>query len=843
MRVAGLRYITALLFALGLLSTGFAPAPQSSASVRLSVNVGFDGYFRENAWVPVFVNVSNEGASISGELRVRTPGSGLTFAAPLELPTQSRKLVTLYVTLSSSDQNIQVQLTQNNILVAQAGGAVRAMQRPDVLFGVVTESTSGSVRLDQVRPFAGESIQAYLSIEQLPAQVEALRALDALFIGDADTGRLSPAQRQALADWVLGGGHLLIGGGPSWQRTAAGLGDLLPVTVDGMVTVEGLDALAAYVGRAGTIRAAPVVVTTGAARAGAEVLLALPQGERRIPLLVRARHGQGVVDYLAADPMTTPLAAWPHLGEVWIALLTSVDQRPSWGSGFGVAADSWARAQNAAEVIPFALPPSGMIAGFLAVYVLLIGPLNYLVLRRLKRRELAWLTIPLMIVLFSVVAYLTGFGLRGTRAIVNRLSVVQVWPDAGRAQVQGLIGLWSPFRTTYTVSAPEGYTLRPIPASGALAGLSTTRIDQGTAFTARDVPVNIGSVQAFVTQGFIDDPPALAADVTLTPLRGTDEAVARGAVANHSDFALEDAVILVRGNAWALGTLAPGEERAFSVTLPGHSDDAPIGAPPASLGLDYRYDARGSHYFGRTVRGDALTVQNILGLPAEPSSPSIQLDAARSAERDREMRRRNMLLNALVHEMHPTAGRGNNVFLAAWGRQAPVDVSLAGAEYTTIDSTLYLFQLPVTVDAPSQPVVIAPHEMSWVLSEASTRRDLIPYSTARTSYYASAGTFMLSIDDRVGFRFTPLPGSRPAHVTGLSVNLSAPSNAPLPGVALWDWTAGDWQVVAVDWGRNFIAGASRFVGPASAVEVLVFNPNDAATITLTRVDVTLYGVL
>ena len=833
------KILPAMLLGAGLaLALGFAPPPQGSLRVQLSVEVGFDGYFRDSAWVPAFVTVSNDGPAITGELRVRTQVRGVTFAAPIELPTQSRKQVTLYLTLDSYERGVQVDLLHNNILVAQAGSAIRLVQKPDVLYGVVTEATVGVVNLDWVRPFVGEAYQSNLSIEQIPTQAEALRALDVLLFDDADTGRLTPAQRQALADWVLTGGHLIVTGGAAWQRTVAGVADLLPVEIDGTATVADLNPLAAYLGRDATLSPTATIVTTGTAKPTAEVLFALTLPDQSLPLLVRNRHGQGVVDYIGADPMTEPLASWPYISALWTMLLTSVDQRPSWWAGFGVATNSWSRAQDAAQIIPFALPPSSVIAGFLAVYVLLIGPLNYLVLNRLKRREFAWATIPILILTFGVVAYLTGFGLRGTRAVVNRLNVVRVWPNVGRAQVDGLIGLWSPVRTTYTISTPEGYTLQPIPSGGALAGLTTTRIEESGRFTVRDVPVNVGSVRGFVTQGFLDAPPALAAEATVTLARGTDEATAWGSVTNTNAFALEDAVVLARGAAMPLGTLEPGASQGFSLRLPGYDHENPLGAPPAALGLDYRYDVSQYtySYSSRAYWRSAITSRDILSVPDDFFYQAVM------TERDRELRRRQALLNALIHDLHATAGRGNHVYLAAWSKQAPLDIELIGAEYTTIDSTLYLFQLPTAIDAPDGAVAINPHQMSWALSEASTRHDLAPVWVR--AGYGMQSLFTLNLDDRVGFRFTPLPGSRPSEVTRLVLNLELLNpNSTAPGVALWDWRRGDWQVLPVGPGRNFIPDPARFVGPAGAVEVLLFNPTDSTPVSLMRVDITMFGVL
>ncbi|MBK8024645.1 MAG: hypothetical protein IPK19_25285 [Chloroflexi bacterium] len=46
--------------------------------------------------------------------------------------------------------------------------------------------------------------------------------------------------------------------------------------------------------------------------------------------------------------------------------------------------------------------------GFLALYILLVGPANYFLLSRINRREWAWVTIPILILVFSALAHTLG---------------------------------------------------------------------------------------------------------------------------------------------------------------------------------------------------------------------------------------------------------------------------------------------------------------------------------------------------------------------------------------------------------------------------------------------------
>ena len=75
-----------------------------------------------------------------------------------------------------------------------------------------------------------------------------------------------------------------------------------------------------------------------------------------------------------------------------------------------------------------ALPPIGGLILILLAYILLIGPINYFVLRRLDRREWAWFTMPILIVVFGVGAYGFGAALRGSELVVNEVAIVRGAP-------------------------------------------------------------------------------------------------------------------------------------------------------------------------------------------------------------------------------------------------------------------------------------------------------------------------------------------------------------------------------------------------------------------------------
>ncbi|MEO8395685.1 MAG: hypothetical protein ABI700_22010, partial [Chloroflexota bacterium] len=614
------------------------PVHAQAPVITLTVQAGFDGHFRDSQWMPIIVHASNDGDPVSGRLVVRpeTSGSGLlnTFSTPITLPNGARQTAFLYITSRSFTTTLRVELINDaGEVIASKEASVGAIQPQDRMNVVITDSPIGAVDLTGVHVSNANSYQADWKIADLPNQ--ALDSIDLMLFSDVDTGTLSSPQKQALSDWVSTGGHLIVTGGQNWQATAAGLGDLLPLTPNGSKQVDGLPTLSSWMHVEAKLDA-QTVIATGTPSSDAQVFAALDDGT---PLLLRRTFGAGEVDYLAADPNNAPLRAWSGLPSLWFTLVTDGDPLPGWGSGFV----DWESAARSAEILPGydPLPDILPLCGFLGIYIALIGPLNYIVLNRINRREWAWITIPIFILAFSVLSYVLGFNLRGNEATLNRLAVVQTWNDTDRAHVDELVGLLSPRRSQYTMTAAATDTLRPIPRPLQTTGIltrntqSSVDIRESDQYSAQDFNVDASFIAGFHLSGMVEKPKisgqaSIADDSTIA-----GQQIVRGSVRNDSSLTLTDAVVLARGVAYQLEKpLAPGDIADFDLTLTGDNAPAPMMRTPITVNPYFTYRSNTS--------ADKQSVIDILG-PDKYSNNIGRIPTADSFEQQVQRRRQYFL--------------------------------------------------------------------------------------------------------------------------------------------------------------------------------------------------------
>ncbi|MEA3338678.1 MAG: hypothetical protein U9R15_01805, partial [Chloroflexota bacterium] len=243
-RTAWITLIIVILVALSSLAWIRAPAVAQDAGPTMSATAGFDGYCHSGSWCPVYVVLANEGADVEGELRITGSGNNPSvYARKVVLPAHSRKGYFLHIPSDDGSSHLAVRLYSEDELLVSQRVAVSWLDERSRLYGVASSSPSALNFLNDIAPASKRAAVAHLSLETLPPTPLAWEELNVLILNDVDTTVLSGDQRRALETWVAHGGHLIVGGGAGAARTAAGVADLLPVTVGGVRAVDSLWAL------------------------------------------------------------------------------------------------------------------------------------------------------------------------------------------------------------------------------------------------------------------------------------------------------------------------------------------------------------------------------------------------------------------------------------------------------------------------------------------------------------------------------------------------------------------------------------------------------------------------
>jgi hypothetical protein len=548
-RVAAAIMLVATLF-VTLAGSALAADP-----ITLQARALVGGRFEAGGWAALEVSLANDGAPVTGYLAADSEDG--TVRRLVELPAGSRKEVDFYVRPPSFAGTITVRFeSSDGARLASADATVRVLERATGHVGIVGDG-GGSLRPQLIARAAGQPEPIPMTAGDIPDRPEPLRGVETI-IWAADSSGLRETQRRSLERWIAAGGQLIVLGGPDWQARAAGFTDLLPV--DDITAVDDAPTapLADWVGSPPPDGATTLTASTGRLRDGATALV----GSGDAALFATSSRGAGRVAWLGLDLATEPFRAWAGAPVLWSKLVPD-DRLEQQLGGQGPLDEDVANmmTQALANLPALEVPPAELLLAVIIGYILLIGPVSYLVLRRLDRRELAWVTAPILVVVFSACSYGIGSSMKGSDIIVNEIAVVRSTTDGTAASISSYAGIFSPTRSTYdlTVHADALFSgLQNTMVDPSLSGPVTYATEQGDPSRLRGLSVSVFGLQAVRAETTVAYTPSLHVSWSY----GIGDIT--GSVRNEGSDTVEDVAVISQSGGVMVGTLQAGASKSFT---------------------------------------------------------------------------------------------------------------------------------------------------------------------------------------------------------------------------------------------------------------------------------------
>lgn len=576
-----MRKLLAFFVALALLAPALPAA--ASPALRVTVRPGFDGVVRPGQWAPVNVALANSGPRVSGDLEITVlgrqvslsgtnSGQSIAYTVPVTLPEHSSKQFSTAVYIPPLFDRLQVSLIGNGKTLLQQDVPLHQTDPTQLYCGVLSTDPSAFASLSGISLANGQRQPhlVQLDLTDLPTNPQLLSGLDCVIVSDEATRGLSAAQRSALTSWVEAGGILTIGTGATGASTVAGLPtNLLPAKLDGTAPIHSLGSLADYLG-APSDSTGPWLAANLKATDGTVVV-----ADESQPLLIVARRGKGAVFMLALSLTQQPLRGWAGFDHLWRYILSYAPAPDSAYTSYLGDEGGWGRAPR--EVLmqggSAGGPASQQLLFGLILFGLLVGPVNFLVLSRLGRRDLALLTVPALAALATAGAMVYARGHRQGDVVVNQVSIVRTWDGSGIGPVHSFVGVFGLHPQRYQLSVPPNVLV----ASTSLSYL--VRSDRGRGAPAlqvvasgqprvRGIDLQPGRLNSFSLDGHVSEPGQIGGAVVL------DGNHLGGTVVNGFPSTIHDAALVAGGSVESLGDLKPGAAHRVSLDL---TSSAPSG--------------------------------------------------------------------------------------------------------------------------------------------------------------------------------------------------------------------------------------------------------------------------
>jgi hypothetical protein len=752
----------------------------------------FGGHVKHGEWLPVWLYLENGAASLQAEARVSVSHrkDTATYAVPLSLAPGSRTQVPVYVLPDSLNRALAVQLVdpEGKLLLSQT---VEIMPLTNVYYvvGLVAKERGALSRVASASPegLARSMVAIDVPPSELPERPEGLGSFDCLILNDIDTSSLTSHQRSALGMWVREGGRLVIGGGAGARRTVSGLSAaLLPVTPRDELQVNELPGLADLGGEPVRVPG-PFLLSVGDLAEGRTLA---EQGD--LPLVRERSVDSGRVNWVALDLAASPFDAWAGTASFWARLILSDAAYPQY-----IPPDVSPRQVRSSQMTnllanmpsPPAAPGARGFPILLGAYIVLAGPVNYLILRWRYALRWAWATVLAITLLFMGAAFALGCLARSPGPVLTKIAIVAQQAD-GRTQADTYVGLLSPSHQAHEievmggglVSALDPRYYESFPASNLPE--AEVLFVQGDPARVRGLPASQGSMQAFVVEDAWPHLCGVTGDLWF------EDGVLVGTVHNDSGQTLRDAIVAI-GNEYApLGDVAPGAQA--------------------------RVELRLSQLEGK-----------LLGSPISDRLFGGRLDDAESDAARQEIQVKQRLLDDVLRAdgfglTSSTAslpgGRARGLLLLAWRDEAPPVVQAEGR--SVVQHTTALLYAPLDYRLPqkgtiSVPAGFVPGRMTEAPSEGGTCG-----AYGMLAAYIGRGS--------AAFDFALPEDASDAQIDQLTISIRSEEEwwQP-PAIALYNWHAGTWtELPAPVFGDNVLTDAGNLVSQAGLVRVRLSAEDD-----------------
>jgi len=587
----------------------------------VGVRVGLGGRYKPGCWTPVEVTLRGAGNLAGGELALTVPdGDGVPsrVAAPLPCPAlgveaaradslvcesardgKGQLSVLLYARFGRVKSELAVELRTGDRLLdrrvfrAGDGGdypaAVLSDQELIVTVGRASVGVEEAVKLLHQHQDRRTVVVRLEDFRQLPTRWYGYEGVDTVLLSTSEPhfySDLTPTSPRvaALDEWVRMGGRLVLCVGRQAEEVVcrkpeAALAQFVPGRLESTVSLRLTNALEAYCGSVARVppsksgmRVPYLVDVRGKTEAA----------EGSLPLVVREARGFGQVVFAAVDLDLSPLAEWEDRG-LFVGKLLNYPTTPVDEVDEGTAVmhfgftDLAGQLRSALDQFPNVwLAPFSLVVGLMILYILAIGPGEYFFLRKVVRRmQLTWITFPLIVVGFTVTAYVLAERFKGDRVRVNQVDLVDVDVPSGRVRGTAWANVFSPRMGRYDFSfrpallgaagAPEAATLTAwlgLPGN-ALGGMDPRTVDPSVwkghyefsheLDALHDVPIQIWSTKSLSARWTAPINPPLEAQLT------EEDGVPRGTIVNTLGLPLAECLLAYGDYAYELGTVEPGE--------------------------------------------------------------------------------------------------------------------------------------------------------------------------------------------------------------------------------------------------------------------------------------------
>ncbi|MDF2986446.1 MAG: hypothetical protein K0R50_1956 [Eubacterium sp.] len=461
-----------LVISLIILSAVFggfsANAAETDKELDVKIGVGFNNAYKIGYSTPININIKNNYKDINGEVEVRvpsSPGKYMSYVKPISLQKDAEKSITINVPIGDNNRTkYAVNIYDGEDKVCEDSVTIIASNNTTAFIGILSDDFDSLSYINSAPASTGVTLltkNIKLDEKNFPEDIFTLNAFNILVINDFDTSRFNKSQYEILKQWVRNGGTLIIGTGSKYNKTLSIFKDDFIEGTQGSVQDISTSRIYDLATNGDNRNETKVDVLTLNIK-DSSVLME----DKGVSLVQAHASGKGVVGILAFDLGKAPFVNWNNntaFMEKILALvnpeLTNMNNSNNSVNYFRNNTYVMQEAVNQFSEMASAKTSSYYLILF--IYVLVVAPISYFILKKLDKRGWMWLTVPVLAIVFGSIVYITGSGTRLSKVTTNMISYISLDKN-GNASTDTYAGILNTNKSKVRISGQNGERILPV---------------------------------------------------------------------------------------------------------------------------------------------------------------------------------------------------------------------------------------------------------------------------------------------------------------------------------------------------------------------------------------------
>lgn len=477
-------------------------------NINLNITYGYDGYGKYGRYLNVHSDIYNPTMDFEGYLEVVVPKKekNASYQKAIRLDSDEIFEVDIAVPLSDDTGLLQVKLIneEGKTILNETYHIKIGNYNKETYIGVLSEEYEQLEYLEK----PGTKV-FHLDYKHMTEDYYGLDMLDVIVINQFNTSVLSDGQINAVKKWVMHGGTLVVGTGEEYKKVISGL-DNLGIIVDSDTTQKvsmdfGLnkEVLEEYKSRIysyfeerrsvqndvknrnemlATKGVSPIIIEEinpdiikneiinflsidKVSKNIADV--SISKGEK---ILINKENAYGERKQLGSGNILLfqyDLGLNKEQTSISLSILYSILENLSstkkiqlaneyYGSNvnYGITSGlNYADTKNVPKVMEYAI--------ILIVYILLIGPISYHLLKKFDKRSHTWLVIPCLAIVFTLIVFVVGGKTRISKPFAGYLEL-KTYQEDNTVLDEVYFAITTPHNQEYDVEIDSKYTVKDL---------------------------------------------------------------------------------------------------------------------------------------------------------------------------------------------------------------------------------------------------------------------------------------------------------------------------------------------------------------------------------------------